>query len=107
VTDRRVIVDDQAASRSELDVLVAMLGADARDHAEWRAQLPQMMATAVETAIRKALSDQAVLDAIHGHLARKTRQSLAEWVFDRLTTVVASLVLAASLTWYVLFRGRE
>lgn len=103
--ERRILVDDQSATRGELDALAAMLDADTREQVQWRERLPAIMSDAVESGIRKALADPTVLDSIHGHLSRRTRQRLAEWVFDRLTTVVASLVIAASLTWWALFRG--
>lgn len=69
--------------------------------------LPKTLTSSVEEGTRKALVSSTVLDALHDHFAKRTRSKLAEWVFDRLTTVVASLVLAASLTWYALFRGNQ
>ncbi len=105
--ERHIVVESEEVSRREFDALLAMLGADARENTEWRERLPRLMADAVAAGIGQALSDEATVAKLHAELTRRTRQGMAEWVFDRLTTVVASLVIAAALTWFALVKGQK
>lgn len=92
--------------RREFDALVAMLGADDREHRQWREKLPEVMAEAVKSGVSQALQDPHVVDSLHAQLSRRTRQSVADWLLERVIMLLVTAALGASIAWFALTQGR-